>query len=87
MLSYEPALTAASALFLSMNIIKKGKADWTQEIEQKTGYSKMQLRDCAEDLVILLSGIKGCSLKMIGCKFSSAKYNKVYTIPLNIQCE
>jgi hypothetical protein len=24
MLSYEPALTAASALFLSMNIIKKG---------------------------------------------------------------
>lgn len=82
MLKHPPSMLASAALFLSMKILKKEHAKWTDKLHEVTRYTEQQIRHWAKDLWILIQNIETCSLKAVKKKFSMTKFWEVSNIKL-----
>lgn len=77
MLKHYPSMLASAALFLSMKILKKEHAPWTDKLKAATQFSEQQIRQCAKDLCVLLKNMETCSLKAVKKKFSEVSNIKL----------
>ena len=65
MLKHHPSMLASAALFLSLKILKKEHARWTDELKEVTRFTEPQIKHWAKDLCILLQNIETWSLKAV----------------------
>ena len=79
MVRYSPSLIAASAVYLAVSY-QNGKRTWPPVISELSQKSEASLQECVEDILVLLSGIKLCTLTAIQKKFSLRKFYGVVNI-------
>lgn len=90
MAQYPPSLQASSALYVAMrltltdSLTRLGQdtsaanvSCWTQTLQDHTGYTRSDLRLCAEDYFQLAKIISDSELKVIVKKFSQPKFLEV----------
>ena len=81
LLQYKSSLKAASALYLSDKILKQ-EIEWNEVVE-KIGYPKSELKNCSKDLMILMQLSHKSTLTAVRKKFNRPKYLLVSKIKVS----
>jgi len=81
MLKYQPSKLAASAIYLAHKILH-GQTVWPLELQNATTYTEAQLKNCSNDMCILLNGIEKCTLQAVRTKFSASRFEGVALVHL-----
>jgi cyclin B len=80
MLKYNPTWLAASTLFITLKITKKGEIE---KITELTNYTEDKLRECSKDICLIIDNVDKSTLQAVKKKFSLAKYLEVAKIKFN----
>ncbi|XP_073104901.1 G2/mitotic-specific cyclin S13-7-like isoform X1 [Elaeis guineensis] len=80
MIMYCPSLIAASAVYAARCTLKKTPF-WTETLKHHTGFSELQLLDCAQHLVSFHSKAAETELKVVFSKYSSPQCGAVALHP------
>lgn len=80
MLKFNPSLLASSAAYITMKIMKSD--DW-EKICQLSLYNEGKLRDCGQEILVVLDNVEKASLQAVRKKFSLPKYLEVAKIKFN----
>jgi len=83
MMKYPPSMQAASALYLSLKMLKK-QHPWNQELEKHTHFSEQEVRTCAREHFRNLQEAQGSSLQAVRKKYSQSKFSEVAKIQLDV---
>ncbi|PON74132.1 Cyclin [Parasponia andersonii] len=75
-ISYSPSTIAASAVYAARCTLDRSPF-WTETLEHHTGYSEVQLMDCAKLLASFHSGAAESKLKAVFKKYSGTKSGAV----------
>ncbi|GAB2277115.1 hypothetical protein Dimus_011822 [Dionaea muscipula] len=80
--SYSPSLIAAAAVYGAIHTTNKTKTpSWTETLKHYTGYSEVQLRECAKMLTQLHAVASESKFKAVYRKFSNPKRGAVALFP------
>lgn len=80
MLKFNPSLLASSAAYITMKIMKR---DDCEKICQLSLYNEEKLRDCGQEILVVLDNVEKASLQAVRKKFSLPKYLEVARIKFN----
>ena len=80
MLKFNPSLLAASTLFITIKITKKGEIE---KIIELTNYAEEKFKECAKDICLILDNVEKSTLQAVKKKFALAKYLEVSKIKFN----
>jgi hypothetical protein len=81
---WKPSQIASACVFLAKKILKRPKS-WCLTMQEQSGYSEKQVRECAHEIVVSLnSAPKLKKFSSLYAKFGSIKFGRVASIPVRI---